>query len=224
MHSEFDPRISPCTEEAVMSEQERLIADGSMDADKPLPYDEIVATDFIEGLLADERGPRRRTCRRCPPTCPSAGDREHDDDEQSKRGGRRPGRRPPTWFRDRTARGSRCSRRSVWVTSTRCEGPTVTALEDVNLTIREGDFVTIVGPSGCGKSTLASMFAGLIKPTPGSGALRREADRGSVERAGDGVPGARRTPLADRRGQHRPRTPDRRRPQGRTRSGGWPSW
>jgi NitT/TauT family transport system ATP-binding protein len=46
-------------------------------------------------------------------------------------------------------------------------GSTITALQDVNLTIREGDFVTIVGPSGCGKSTLASMFAGLIKPTSG---------------------------------------------------------
>jgi NitT/TauT family transport system ATP-binding protein len=46
-------------------------------------------------------------------------------------------------------------------------GSTVTALDDVNLTIREGDFVTIVGPSGCGKSTLASMFAGLIKPSRG---------------------------------------------------------
>jgi NitT/TauT family transport system ATP-binding protein len=46
-------------------------------------------------------------------------------------------------------------------------GTTVVALDDVNLTIREGDFVTIVGPSGCGKSTLASMFAGLVAPTEG---------------------------------------------------------
>ena len=46
-------------------------------------------------------------------------------------------------------------------------GSTVVALQDVNLTIREGDFVTVVGPSGCGKSTLASMFAGLTKPTTG---------------------------------------------------------
>jgi len=46
-------------------------------------------------------------------------------------------------------------------------GSTVVALQDVDLTIREGDFVTIVGPSGCGKSTLASMFAGLTKPTTG---------------------------------------------------------
>jgi len=55
MRSEFDPRISPCTEEAVMSEQKRLITDGSMDLDQPLPYDQIVATDFIEGLLADNQ-------------------------------------------------------------------------------------------------------------------------------------------------------------------------
>jgi ABC-type nitrate/sulfonate/bicarbonate transport system substrate-binding protein len=55
MRSEFDPRISPCTEEAVMSEQKRLIADGSMDADKPVPYDQIVAVDFIEKLLADNQ-------------------------------------------------------------------------------------------------------------------------------------------------------------------------
>lgn len=46
-------------------------------------------------------------------------------------------------------------------------GEKVIALQDVNLTIREGDFVTVVGPSGCGKSTLASMWAGLIKPTHG---------------------------------------------------------
>ena len=46
-------------------------------------------------------------------------------------------------------------------------GSTILALQDVDLTIREGDFVTVVGPSGCGKSTLASMFAGLIRPTSG---------------------------------------------------------
>lgn len=53
MESEFDPRISPCTEEAVTSEQAKLIADGSMDADQPLPYGQVVAVDFIENLLAD---------------------------------------------------------------------------------------------------------------------------------------------------------------------------
>lgn len=46
-------------------------------------------------------------------------------------------------------------------------GERIIALQDVNLTINEGDFVTVVGPSGCGKSTLAKIFAGLVKPTGG---------------------------------------------------------
>lgn len=53
MQPEFDPRISPCTEEAVMSAQEQLIVEGDMDADEPLPYDEVVAVDFINDLLAE---------------------------------------------------------------------------------------------------------------------------------------------------------------------------
>ena len=43
----------------------------------------------------------------------------------------------------------------------------VLALEDVNLDIQEGDFVSFVGPSGCGKSTLLNMIAGLQMPTTG---------------------------------------------------------
>ena len=42
------------------------------------------------------------------------------------------------------------------------------ALEPVDLTIRQGEFVTIVGPSGCGKSTLLRLIAGLAQPTAGS--------------------------------------------------------
>ncbi|MDF0727968.1 ABC transporter ATP-binding protein [Cytobacillus sp. S13-E01] len=40
-------------------------------------------------------------------------------------------------------------------------------LSNINVSINEGEFVSILGPSGCGKSTLLSMVAGLNKPTSG---------------------------------------------------------
>ena len=42
------------------------------------------------------------------------------------------------------------------------------ALEDVNLTVEAGQFLSIVGPSGCGKSTILDLIAGLTRPTTGS--------------------------------------------------------
>ncbi|OPX44001.1 taurine import ATP-binding protein TauB [Ruminiclostridium hungatei] len=42
-----------------------------------------------------------------------------------------------------------------------------TAIKDVNLNIKAGEFLTIVGPSGCGKSTLLDIIAGLSKPSSG---------------------------------------------------------
>jgi NitT/TauT family transport system ATP-binding protein len=44
----------------------------------------------------------------------------------------------------------------------------VTALENIDVTIADGEFVSIVGPSGCGKSTLMMCVAGLIEATAGS--------------------------------------------------------
>ena len=48
----------------------------------------------------------------------------------------------------------------------------VTALDDVSLEIREGEFFTIVGPSGSGKSTLLRILAGLETPAAGRVHLR----------------------------------------------------
>jgi nitrate/nitrite transport system ATP-binding protein len=41
------------------------------------------------------------------------------------------------------------------------------ALKDINVTIAEGEFVSLIGHSGCGKSTLLNLVAGLLKPTSG---------------------------------------------------------
>ena len=49
-------------------------------------------------------------------------------------------------------------------------GSMIKALDDINLTIGEREFVAVVGPSGCGKTTLLRMVAGLEMPS--SGAVR----------------------------------------------------
>ncbi len=49
-----------------------------------------------------------------------------------------------------------------------------TVLENVNLTISEGEFVCLIGHSGCGKSTLLNMVSGLNKPTMGEVRLKNQ--------------------------------------------------
>ena len=51
------------------------------------------------------------------------------------------------------------------------------AVEDITLSIREGEFIAIVGPSGCGKSTFMKLCTGLQAADAGHGPRRRPAGR-----------------------------------------------
>lgn len=65
-------------------------------------------------------------------------------------------------------------------------GSTVHALDDINLAIQPGEFITVVGPSGCGKTTLLKILAGFLKPLAGEARVKGELitkpgrDRGVV--------------------------------------------
>lgn len=59
-----------------------------------------------------------------------------------------------------------------------------TALEDISLTINDGEFVCIVGASGCGKSTLLRLIAGLMPPTSGEIVLNGEKIEGTSSKRG----------------------------------------
>ena len=58
------------------------------------------------------------------------------------------------------------------------DGKSVTALEDINLEISDGEFICMVGPSGCGKSTLLNAMGGFLSPTSGSVTIDGEAVTG----------------------------------------------
>jgi NitT/TauT family transport system ATP-binding protein len=57
---------------------------------------------------------------------------------------------------------------------------TVTALDGMNLTLNEGDFLSLLGPSGCGKSTALRLIAGLLRPTSGRIIWNGVHDKGDI--------------------------------------------
>ncbi len=55
------------------------------------------------------------------------------------------------------------------------DGKSMSVLNDISLTVAEGEFVCLLGPSGCGKSTLLSTMAGFLSPTSGEITIDGEA-------------------------------------------------
>ncbi len=64
---------------------------------------------------------------------------------------------------------TKISIRQLWMTFPRknSKSEDVHVLEDINIEVREGEFICIVGPSGCGKSTLLNIAGGFLQATQG---------------------------------------------------------
>lgn len=60
----------------------------------------------------------------------------------------------------------------------------IEALKDINFTVDNGEFVSIIGPSGCGKSTLLSIIAGLEEKTSGKLYIDGEESKGITSKIG----------------------------------------
>jgi len=63
-------------------------------------------------------------------------------------------------------------------------GQRYTAVQDVDLRVGAGEFVSVVGPTGCGKSTLLNVAAGLLMPSAGQVRVFGQALQGVNTRAG----------------------------------------
>ena len=67
--------------------------------------------------------------------------------------------------------GAKIEARGITKRFTDKSGRPFTALTGINLSLRDGEFVSLIGPSGCGKSTLLEILAGLQTPTDGTVAV-----------------------------------------------------
>ena len=64
------------------------------------------------------------------------------------------------------------------------DGKEMEALHDINLSIKENEFVCFIGPSGCGKTTLLRIVAGLEDPTSGTITLDGDPIKGPAPERG----------------------------------------
>ncbi|WP_425806259.1 ABC transporter ATP-binding protein [Desulfitobacterium sp. Sab5] len=60
----------------------------------------------------------------------------------------------------------------------------INALENIDFSVRDGEFLSIVGPSGCGKSTLLSIISGLLPATAGRVLLKGKRITGTSRKIG----------------------------------------
>lgn len=58
------------------------------------------------------------------------------------------------------------------------------ALKNINFSVKQGEFVSIVGPSGCGKTTMLSLISGLLAPTKGEVLINDQQVNGVCEKVG----------------------------------------
>jgi NitT/TauT family transport system ATP-binding protein len=73
---------------------------------------------------------------------------------------------------------------NVFKTFQTSDADRVSALENISLDVRHGEFITVVGPSGCGKSTLIKLIAGLVSLSAGRIFCQGEEVRGLNTKVG----------------------------------------